>query len=90
VTSFFVHDAGGRESMQGIAVQPDSKMVVAGETSPAAGTDSPVARVLDDGTRDSTPRGDGLVPLASPGVTDEINGLPIRPVARIVTVGPPR
>jgi hypothetical protein len=73
--------------MRGIPVQPDSKILVPGETSPAAGAGSLVARLLDDETRDSTLRGEGLVSLASSGATDEINGLPIRPVARIVTVG---
>jgi hypothetical protein len=69
-----------------MAVQPDGKIVVAGETSPAAGMDSLVVRLLGDGTRDSTLSGDGLVPLAFPGATDKFKGMPTRPDAKIVTV----
>jgi hypothetical protein len=64
--------------MWGMLVQPDGKIVVAGETSPAAGMDSQVLRLLDDGTRDSTPSGDGLVSLAFSSVTDEFEAVPIR------------
>ena len=49
--------------------------------------DSLVVRLLDDGTRDSTLGGDGLVSLAFSGATDKFKGVPIRPDAKIVTVG---
>jgi hypothetical protein len=73
--------------MWAMAVQPDGKIVVAGETSPAAGMDSLVVRLLDDRTRDSALSGDGLVSLASSRATDKFKGVPIWPDARIVTVG---
>jgi hypothetical protein len=49
--------------------------------------DSLVVQLLDDGTRDSTLSGDGLVALAFSGAPDKFKGVPIRPDAKIATVG---
>jgi hypothetical protein len=70
--------------MWGMAVQPDGKIVVAGETSPAAGMDSLVVWLLEDGTRDSTLSGDGLVSLAFRAQPTSSRACP--PDAKIVTV----
>jgi uncharacterized delta-60 repeat protein len=86
-TGFVVHEGGGSESMWDMAVYLDGRIVVAGETSPPAGIDSFVARLLDDGTRDSTFNGDGLVSLAFSSATDQFEDVAIRPDAKIVAVG---
>jgi hypothetical protein len=49
--------------------------------------DSLVVRLLDDGTRDSTLSGDGLVSLAFSGAPEKFKGVPIRSDAKIITVG---
>jgi hypothetical protein len=46
-----------------------------------------VVWLLDDATRDLTRSGDGVVSLAFLGATDRFKGVPIRPDAKIVTVG---
>ena len=50
--------------MWDMAIYLDGRIVVAGETSPPAGIESFVARLLDDGTRNLTFSGTGLVSLA--------------------------
>ena len=46
-----------------------------------------MARLLDDGTRDSTFSSDGLVSLTFSSATDQFEGVTIRPDATIVAVG---
>jgi hypothetical protein len=72
--------------MWSMAVQLDSKIVVARTTSPAAGMDDLVVRLLNDGTRDSTLSGDGLVSLAFRARPTSSRAYRSGPDAKIVTV----
>jgi hypothetical protein len=70
-----------------MAVQPDGKSAVAGETSFAARMDSRMVRLPDDEARDLTQSGARLVSLAFSLVTDRFTGVPIWFDAKIVSVG---
>jgi uncharacterized delta-60 repeat protein len=54
-------DFGGRfDEALAVAVQPDGRIVVAGTSSDASGSDMAVARYADDGTLDASFDGDGM------------------------------
>ena len=55
---------------------------------PPRGSPNASLILLDDGTRDSTFSGDGLLSLAFSSATDQFEGVAIRPDAKIVAVGP--
>jgi uncharacterized delta-60 repeat protein len=75
------------EGIRGVAVQPDGRIVAAGDTQGAGGSDLGVARYRSGGRLDRSFGTDGtVVTPVSPG-TDEIGGLALQPPGRLVVAG---
>jgi uncharacterized delta-60 repeat protein len=78
----------GSEYANGIARQPDGKIVAVGDSVDLAQvTNGLVMRLNADGTPDGSFSGDGIVPLDYGGTTDYLNDVLIQPDGKIVTVG---
>ena len=80
----------GVDSVFGIALQPDGKIVLAGVTRPAGTVpyDIGVARYNQDGSLDTSFDGDGRVVTAvAPGSDDDAHAVAVQPDGRIVAGG---
>ncbi|MFN9503447.1 MAG: hypothetical protein ACK57J_02635, partial [Rubrivivax sp.] len=78
----------GLDQARAVVVQPDGKVLVAGETASGSGTVIALARYLADGTLDASfGGGDGIVPTALTGVLDRAEGLGLQADGTIVVVG---
>jgi uncharacterized delta-60 repeat protein len=77
-------DSGGTEYVNGLALQPDGKIVVTGFTS--VGDDATVYRLLTSGAPDTTFDQDGAVGIDFGGL-DHTNDVVVQPDGRIVVVG---
>ena len=71
----------------GVAVQPDGRIVVAGETSNGSNFDFAVARLNADGSLDTSFDGDGRVTTAVGTSHDRARGVALQPDGRIVVGG---
>ena len=77
-----VTDLGGGEKANGVAQQPDGKLVVVGTTS----NDFAVTRYLPDGELDTSFSDDGQV-ITDLGGSDRANAVAIQPDGKIVVAG---
>ena len=75
---------GGAEEAVGLAVQPDGKIVVAGQTS--VGTDAIVWRLAPNGALDRSFDGDGKLTINASG-TERVSGVVRQPDGKIVVSG---
>ena len=79
---------GGADRATHVAITPDGRIVVVGMTDATGAGDFAVARLLADGTPDSTFDSDGLKTLGTtPGVNDIGGGVVVQPDERIVVAG---
>ena len=79
---------GGADRATHVAITPDGRIVVVGLTDATGAGDFAVARLLADGTPDSTFDSDGLKTLGTtPGVNDIGAGVVVLPDERIVVAG---
>jgi uncharacterized delta-60 repeat protein len=85
---------GGSDVAYGVAIQPDGKIVVSGETQPSVGPnnrDLAVARYNTDGSLDLTFSGDGKQKVDTDGAGYDVNGSlgdpHIQPDGKIVAAG---
>lgn len=76
----------GDDSVAGVGVQPDGRIVVVGTAESAGGSDLFVARLLSAGTLDPS-FGTGGVTTIDLGAEDEGNALLLQPDGRIVVAG---
>jgi uncharacterized delta-60 repeat protein len=74
-------------SVQSLALQPDGKILVAGECANATDLDFCLARYLTDGTLDSSFGTSGRVITPIGGGDDRANSLALRPDGKIVVAG---
>ena len=84
-------DLGGNEDGYGVTLQPDGKIIVAGERSPAAAgpRDILLVRLLDQGTIDTSfGGGTGASVLDLGGTFDRGEDVVLRPDGKIVVAGP--
>ena len=79
-------DFGGRDGGRAVALQPDGKILVAGDSLTSSGLDLAIARVNADGSADPTFDGDGKRTIDY-GVVDGAMALALRPDGRIVVAG---
>jgi len=80
-------DFGGRfDEASAVAVQPDGRIVVAGNSSDASGNDMAVARYNSDGTLDTGFDGDGMV-LVDFGSESSARAVALQPDGKIVLAG---
>jgi uncharacterized delta-60 repeat protein len=80
--------AGRGDVANAVAVQPDGKIVAAGEGETAPGLfDFAVVRYNPDGTRDTSFDGDGIVTTDVGGANDDAVAVTIQPDGKIVAVG---
>jgi uncharacterized delta-60 repeat protein len=80
-------DFGGRfDEALAVAAQPDGKIVVAGSSSDATGSDMAVARYTSDGTLDPTFDGDGLA-LVDFGSEASARAVALQPDGKAVLAG---
>jgi uncharacterized delta-60 repeat protein len=77
----------GNDTAHAVAIQPDSKIVVAGYSSIAGNSDFALARYNSDGSLDTTFSGDGKTTTSFGGGSDTATALVIQPDGRIVVVG---
>lgn len=70
----------------GIALQPDGKIILAGQSYNGTNTDIAFARFNANGTLDNTFDGDGRIVIAGPG-NDLVRSVAVQPDGRIVAVG---
>jgi uncharacterized delta-60 repeat protein len=77
-------DLGGDESIEDVAVQPDGKIVAAGNTT--VGYDPFVARLTASGTPDSSFAPGGVTKIPGPGV-DTLFGMTLQPDRKIALIG---
>lgn len=78
---------GGFDIANGVLVQPDGKIVAAGQAGAAAAADFAVARYNPDGSLDVTFDGDGRVTTNFFSGTDAAFGVVIQPDDKIVVAG---
>ena len=80
-------DFNGNDGANGVALQADGKIVLAGATSAVGGGDFAIARLNPDGSLDTSFSGDGMLTLgyASPG--EQALALAIQQNGRIVVMG---
>src|SRR4051794_3414371 len=78
-------DSGGSEFANGLALQADGKIVVAGGTT-VNGGDATVYRLTKKGNLDSTFDGDGRVGINSGG-DEHLHAVAVQPDGKIVVVG---
>jgi uncharacterized delta-60 repeat protein len=81
-----ITDFGGSESVRALAIQPDGKIVVAGESYAADGSDFALARYNANGTLDTTFSSDGRV-ITDFGGSEHLGALAIQPDGKIVGAG---
>jgi uncharacterized delta-60 repeat protein len=80
-------DFGGRfDEALAVAVQPDGRIVVAGSSSDASGSDMAVARYTSDGTLDASFEGDGLA-LVDFGSEASARAVALQPDGKVVLAG---
>jgi uncharacterized delta-60 repeat protein len=80
-------DFGGRfDEAMAVAAQPDGKVVVAGSSSDATGSDMAVARYNSDGTLDTSFDGDGMA-LVDFGDEASARAVALQPDGKIVLAG---
>ena len=80
--------AGRGDVANAVAVQPDGKIVAAGEAETAPGLfDFALVRYNPDGTRDTSFDGDGIVTTDLGGQNDDAVAVTIQPDGKIVAVG---
>jgi uncharacterized delta-60 repeat protein len=80
-------DFGGRfDEALAVAVQPDGRIVVAGNSSDASGSDMAVARYNSDGTLDLSFEGDGLA-LVDFGSEASARAVALQPDGKVVLAG---
>jgi len=77
--------AGFEERAQAVAVQPDGRILVAGETS--AGQDAAVWRLLADGTPDPTFSDDGFATVPDAGAKEWAGAVALAPDGSVVVGG---
>jgi uncharacterized delta-60 repeat protein len=88
----FIIDFTGFDRANAVALQPDGKIVVAGNTAPSGAPlpgvtpDMAVARVNADGTIDTSFNGTGGIHIDLGG-NETATGVAVRPDGRIVVVG---
>ncbi|MGE0028095.1 MAG: hypothetical protein AB7O78_02375 [Thermoleophilia bacterium] len=79
--------AATSESVRGVAVQRDGRIVVAGTTNASGNDDFAVARLEEDGTPDQAfGGGDGRVVVEFPGV-DQLQAMLLQPDGKIILAG---
>jgi uncharacterized delta-60 repeat protein len=80
--------AGGSDRIRSMALQPDGKIVVAGQADNAAGDDNfALARYTASGALDTTFSGDGRTTTDLGGAFDSASGMAVQPDGKIVVVG---
>jgi uncharacterized delta-60 repeat protein len=80
-------DFGGRfDEALAVAAQPDGRVVVAGSSSDASGSDMAVARYTSDGTLDASFDGDGLA-LVDFGSEASARAVALQPDGKVVLAG---
>ncbi|MGH2732265.1 MAG: delta-60 repeat domain-containing protein, partial [Actinomycetota bacterium] len=79
--------AGGAEAARSIALQPDGRIVAAGESFNGVDRDFALARYNPDGSLDPTFGGDGIVTTAVGVGDDRVFALALQPDGRIVAAG---
>ena len=77
-------DSGGSERANAVAVQPDGKLVVAGQTS--VGWNAAVYRLNPDGSFDTSFDTDGALGIDSAG-TERANAVAVQPDGKLVVAG---
>jgi uncharacterized delta-60 repeat protein len=75
------------EGIRGIVVQPDNRIVAAGQTSGPGGPDVGLARYRSDGRLDGSFGVNGVVITPVSPSTDEVGGLALGPASRVVVAG---
>lgn len=82
-------DFGGDDRAFAVALQPDGKIVVAGQTSSGGATTFAVARLNPDGSLDGSfgPLGDGKSPISIPNTKGVATSVLVRPDGEIIVVG---
>jgi len=78
---------GGADWAAGVAVQPDGKIVVAGNSSNGANTDFAVVRYNADGSLDTSFGSGGMVFTPIGPADDDGSGVALQPDGKIVAVG---
>jgi uncharacterized delta-60 repeat protein len=84
-----VANGGALDAMEGVAVQSDGKIVVAGHTSTPKSIfdDFVVARFNADGSKDTSFGTGGMTITDFAGLTDQAHGVAIQPDGKIVVAG---
>ncbi|MEX1047619.1 MAG: hypothetical protein WD050_09505 [Actinomycetota bacterium] len=77
----------GRDRAYGLAIQPDSKLLVAGEAEIGSNRDFALARFEPDGDLDPSFDGDGKVTTGIGGSHDDGRAIVLQPDGKIVVVG---
>ncbi len=80
-------DFGGTDVANGVAVQPDGKIVLAGSTSATGSGDFAAARLTGDGEPDNSFSGDGKLTLGYGAAGEAALALAIQQNGRIVLLG---
>ncbi len=83
---FFAIDSGGTEDARDVAIAPDGRIVVVGETTVGPGGSLAVYRLTSDGRMDGTFDGDGALGLGGDG-HDEATSVAVLPDGRILVAG---